>query len=572
VLLSGASVQGMGFVETPFRLGRFAGNNWGQEGRFTWDRLANGVATSLYAAGPFGTSGFHCPYFVIADTRTAAHFVFSFAWSAPWRAEVVCDATLRGILHARIGPSAPAPMRVIEPGETLATPPIHIGHLYGDLDATVQATHAHIRRSVTPVASRMTTPLVTYNGAGAQGLDCLTEEATLRDIDDAKDLGAQVYMTDAGWFGRARSDERAGAPYPRYMGDWTPGEWYPNGFGPVRERLTERDMLLGLWIEPEGIGLRSGIYEQHPEWVVRREGQPLADVAERLNTDFTNPEVREWIESELVRVVREYGVDVIRFDGAPMSAFVGDRTHEGFTESIAWRHYELLYGMMERLVQRFPDLIIENCCGGGGRLDLGMMSRSHRTQISDETRPPRSVQIMNGITMMLPPELCVAFPFLPDGRSQIGGLDFSIRVTLFGSFYTLGWTSRLNEQLPQYRDLLRGYIELYSSSIAPWLPGCSAYHHTPIVMLDGAEPTPYCTWEYVSADKSQAIVGIFKLTAAPGPFAFRSRGLDAGRQYRVTFGNDGSTAPVSGYALRQEGVTVELAAPLTSELLIIDGR
>jgi alpha-galactosidase len=570
VLLSGAALRGGDFQTTPFRIGRFTGNNWGQEGRFAWEPLANGLVTGLQAAGPYGTSGFHCPYFMLASEKSAGLFSFYLGWSGLWKAEVLCDTTLRRMLHVRLGPDAPAPMRILAPGETLVTPRVHIGYRHGDLDGCVQAAHDHIRRSVIPASAHARSPLVTHNSAGSQGLDRLDEPSTLRDIELAHELGAEVYMIDAGWFGKGPADRRAKAPYPRWMGDWVPGEWYPNGFDPIVASLRSKGMRFGLWIEPEGIGLHSEVYRRHPDWIVKREGRPLPHLAERLNIDYTSPEVREWIESELVRIIADYQVDVIRFDGAPMSAYIGERIENGYVENILWRHYEFLYGLMERLASRFPGLIIENCCGGGGRLDLGILSRSHRTQITDEGRPPRSVQILNGITLMLPPEYCMVFPFLPDIRLETADLDFSFRLLLFAGFYNLGWTSRPDDRHPGYRDRAKRYISLYKSRVAPMLPGCRVFHHTPVVRIDGEDRTPYCIWEYVSADARAALVGIFKLTDAPEPCRFVPRGLNVRATYRVRFDNEAAETEMSGVALRQQGITVSLPAALTSELLLFE--
>jgi alpha-galactosidase len=569
VLASGGALRGTDFEQTPYQVGRFTGNNWGQEGRFAWSPLLNGVVTGLHASGPYGTSGFHDPWFVLTNRHSADHFVFYLGWSGLWKADLLCDTTLRKMLHVRIGPAAPAPMRVLQPGETVVTPKVHIGHLNTDLDACVQAAHAHIRRSVILHSPRMPRPLVTHNSYGALGLDRLNEEGILRDVEFAHELGCEAYMVDAGWYGKGPAGRRNEAFYSRFMGDWVPGSWFPRGLDSIVANVHARGMLFGLWIEPEGIGLESELYKQHPDWVVRREGKPVPHVAERLNLDYSNPAVCAWLETELVRVIRDYRVDIIRFDGAPMSAYIGEHAESGYTENILWRHYEFLYGVMERLAAQFPDLIIENCCGGGGRLDLGILSRSHRTQITDEVRMPRAIQILNGITLMLPPEICLVFPVLSPERLELANLDFLLRVALFAGFYNLGFARRAGEPHPGYLATLKRYLALHKTFVAPLLPGCRVYHHTPVVRLEGEAPTPYCVWEYTTADGDAGLVGIFKLTDAPEPVRFTPRGLDAGRIYRVTFDNSGASAEVPGYTLQQQGLTVQLPRALSSELLVL---
>jgi len=519
VLASGSAIPREDFQKTPYLLGRFTGNNWAQEGRFVWDPLVNGVVTCLQPMGPYGTCGYQCPYFLLSNRYTPEFFAFYLGWSGQWKAEILCDTTLQRILHMRIGPTAAAPMRILKTGKTITTPKVHIGYLTSDLDGCIQASHRHIRSSVFLVSPKMKRPLLTHNSYFL-GFDNLDESAILSDIDLACELGAEVYMIDAGWYGRASDERRKSGPYPRLMGDWVPGEWFPRGFSPIVKRIREKGMLFGLWIE-----------------------------------------------SELIRVIKDYHVDIIRFDGAPMSSHIGERIEDGYIENITWRHYETLYAIMENLVKQFPNLLIENCCGGGGRLDLGILSRSHRTQITDETRPPRTVQILNGISMMLPPEFCFMYPPL-ENKFGPYDMDFLFRVILFTGFY---YGVHMEEN-PDYLAGLKRYINLYKNFVAPMLPGCKVYHHTPVIRLEdeeGEKPTPYCVWEYTSADCNTALVGVFKLTAAPEPYRFHPKGLINDRKYRLTFDNSASTCIMDGYTIREQGILVNLPGPLTSELIQI---
>ncbi|MCG3149003.1 MAG: hypothetical protein PCFJNLEI_02455 [Verrucomicrobiae bacterium] len=559
ILLGEPDLRASDFETTPFELGRFAGNRGREEGRFVWQPLTNGVVAGLYSAGPYGTSGYNHPYFIIRSTKSPDCFVFYLGYSGPWNAAIVCDTTLRKILHARLGPAAPAPLRVVQPGETIVTPRVHFGHLQTDLDGCVQAAHEHIRRTVIPRSPRMPRPLLSQNSWGLGG-NTLTEEVILRDIELAHELGCELYTVDAGWFGRDRNNVEYGC----YSGDWTPGPWFPRGFDPIVAKLREKGMLFGLWIEPENLGAGSAIAKAHPDWLVQREGATVPPLYDHLTLDFTKPAAAAWLESELERVVRDYHLDLLRLDGCPVSAYIGDRLESGYSENTVWRHYECLDGILDRLRQKFPDLIIENCCGGGGRLDLGMLARTHRTQITDVMRPPRSIQIINGISLMLPPEFCMIYPF---AAWENANLDFIYRVPLFGGFYNMGWLARREDLHPGLLATAKRYTGLHKRFVAPLLPGCRVYHHTPVVRVEG-DVTPYCVLEYTAANRETSMVGIFKLTDGPEPYRLFPKGLDAGRKYRVTFDNDGTTAELDGLTLRQQGLPIQLTAALTSELLL----
>jgi alpha-galactosidase len=572
-----AQTSGLGsadYVKTPMQIGRCTGNGWAQEGRFEWSDLQNDVVTGLEMTGPYGTSGFQWPFFILRSKSASTYFAFYLGWSGAWKAEIVCDTTLRQMAHVKFGPKSSSVMRVIDPGETITTPAVHIGCVQTDLDGCVQAAHEHIHKSVVPKTPIHSLPVVSYNSAGSLFLTRdLHEETVLTDIEIASELGADAYIIDAGWFGGDASGERVDSAYSRFMGDWTPGrDWFPNGFMPIVNKLHEKGMLFGLWIEPEGIGLHSKIYTEHPDWVVKREGKPYPDVCERFNLDYTIPEAAVWLESELNRVVREYSVDILRIDGAPMSPGLGDRIYENYNENTTFRHYEILYAIFDRLLVTFPELIIENCCGGGGRVDLGIMSRSHRTQMTDENHPPRSIQILNGITMMLPPEMGTTFPQAgyPMSEWKYGDIDLTCRLAFLSSFYFVGYCHLWHENMqPQTLATVKRYIELYKDFMVPLLSDSRVFHHTPVLHLDGEDKTPYCVLEYGSADKSRTAIGVFKLTGEAVPYQIYPKSLDEGATYRVQFDNNGTTADIKGYELTNQGIRISLDSALASELILL---
>jgi alpha-galactosidase len=556
-------------LKTPYSLGWFAGHNWAREGRFVWEALTNGVARRLAMRGPYGTSGYQCPYFLLRrEGPQERYYIVSLAWSGPWQAEVLSDAMLYQILHVRMGLAGPAPLRVLVAGETAVTPAIHIGAVAGDFDACVQATHAHVRRSVvpaTPVRHRL--PAIECNSWTRAGMH-VTEASMLDDIAAAHPLGCRIYMQDAGWYGgsTAKAEERKMAVYPLYMGDWEPGPWFPRGFAPGREALRARGMLFGLWIEPEGVGTRSAVAARHPEWLARKDGQPVPPVAERLNLDLAHPAAAKWLRNELRRIIRDYGVDILRLDGAPMSATVGERVVEGRVENSAWRHVEALYSVLEEISREFPDLLIENCCGGGGRNDWGMMSRTHWAQLSDESRPAETLQILNGMTVFLPPELGLnIIGAMIQGQEIDVGTDTLYRILMLSRLVLLPPRAE-----PDWDRKTRHYLTLYNEFIASLLPTCRVFHHTPVIRLEGEEPAKVCIIEYAAPDASRAAVWAFQFADGRRRATVWPRGLEPTCRYRVTTDNAGVTSEQRGADLNSQGIEVELAGVLGSEWIRIE--
>ena len=61
-----------------------------------------------------------------------------------------------------------------------------------------------------------------------------------------------------------------------------------------------------------------------------------------------------------------------------------------------------VYKMQERLLQDFPELLLENCSGGGARFDAGMLYYSPQIWCSDDTDAMERLAIQEGTAMVYP--------------------------------------------------------------------------------------------------------------------------------------------------------------------------
>ncbi len=543
--------------DSVFSMGSFIKRIWGTEGDFDWQSLPNGT---LRLEGIEGRSGHGCPFFIVRNEGTGEFFIGHLAWSGNWRIEFTCNQDKgKGDeqLFFKIGPYSPGPMRVLTPGETIKSPEVHLGLIQGDLDRCVQNLHNHIRCSVLPPQPEGRAQRIIYNHWGYMD-DEVSEDFLKQEIDIAAEIGCELFEVDAGWFG----DKNIG--WGDTVGDWHTGNRLPNGLEPVFQYARKKGLLYGLWVEPERIGMASKIYKKHPDWVITRYGVPGNG-----ELDLTKPEVASWVESEIVRLIRHYDLDLFRLDYNVSVFEGGQRSHEGFLENTIWRHYEVIYGIFDRLQKEFPKLLIENCSSGGGRNDLGMVSRSHTGWLSDWMVQPRSLKILNGMTIALPPEYCNRMAGALMSAYLKADLDFQLRVPLFGHWSISGVSPSIKEINPIVKERITHHIKLYKDFIRPMLPTCRVFHHTPV--LKSLEPEGWCVLEYASSDASRIIAGIFRLVGnGDEEYLFRPRGLDVSRQYKVTFDNKGKSIKGEGVELEQKGLVVRLGKPLTSELLLFE--
>jgi alpha-galactosidase len=550
-------------METPFELGYLQHEEWGHEGAWRFEPLANGSRT---ISGTRGRSGWGHPTFFAHNQATGEWFVSSLGWSGNWTIQVTGQEkpeTDRAILLFQIGPSAADPaLRVLDPGETVSTPKAHTLCKRGDLDSVIQALHEHVRREVLPPPLPNRDMLVEANHRGYI-VDHESEAGLKREIDLAADVGAEMFVVDAGWYGP--EPNRWGAN----VGDWYAGAWLPNDLNPVREYARQKGLLFGLWVEIESIGSASKLRREHPDWVLTRDGKPVA--GGRL-LDLTNPAVSAWMESEIARIIRRYDLDLFRIDYNSTAEQGGNRIRDGFTENTLWRHVEALYAMLDRLRKQFPHVIFQNCAGGGGRLDLGMMSHFQNTELSDWLRAPRGLKILNGMTWILPPEILLrTFGTESEGPVSDAELVTQLRATTMALPILRGLSPTLADFNPLEREAVRQNIALYEHVIRPILKDCHVYHHTPnIPMLDGS---PWVVLEYATPDAQKGLGWIFRTDeSGDAVYRFMPRGLDLSRTYQVTFSNSGQTLEIPGYLLLQQGIPVRLEGDLTSELLIFRAK
>ena len=426
-------------ADHPFTLGYFDGLQQGTEGNFKLEPLPTGWRR---IESTTGQSGFGNPFFILMNNVTGETAIGSLAWSGNWYAEFWRDPLVdlsgnpaRGAnLVFRMGPSGTAPQRIIAPGETLETPATHLGILHAGLDDCIAQWHSHLRASVIPPRPQ---GKEYYTIAGRVVEE--PEKWIHREIDIAADMGVKAFMVDAGWYG----DEFDG--WPERRGDWYEGTWLPGGLAACRQRAHSHDMLFGLWMEPEAVGSKSNLRREHPDWILRTDDG--RDVA--LILDLSHPDAAISLRESILRVIREQQLDFFKIDYNTRVQEGGQRDRDGFVESELWRHYETLYSTFDQVRCEMPDVALECCSSGGGRNDLGMMSRFHYACESDFSMFPRSIRAINGLTLFIPPEsLCYYHNHMPLAHEK-ADLDTHLRVTLFAQPIFVGFGAQAEDRTPK---------------------------------------------------------------------------------------------------------------------------
>jgi alpha-galactosidase len=255
-------------------------------------------------------------------------------------------------------------------------------------------------------AGQPLTPLVTFNTWFAYGTN--VDEASIRDeIERAAALGAELFVVDAGWY--AGADIVNTGNFDQGLGSWVadPAR-FPNGLRPLSDYAHSLGIKFGLWVEPERVNLSfvdGGDVDQ--SWLATSGGSYESDDSAQIC--LASEAGRKWIYDHLTQLIDEVEPDYLKWDN---NLWVNcDRTGHGHGPADGnFVHVTALYQMLDALRQRYPSLLIENCSGGGNRLDLGMLRYSDAGWMDDRTAPSVHVRHnLEGLATIFPPAYLLSF-------------------------------------------------------------------------------------------------------------------------------------------------------------------
>ncbi len=353
-------------------------------------------------------------------------------------------------------------------------------------------------------------------------------------------LGVEMMVLDDGWFGE-RDDDYKG------LGDWIANERKIGGsIGSLAEEIRTMGMRFGLWIEPEMVSENSSLYRNHPDWAFTIPGKKPVRGRYQLVLDFSREEVVDTVFDRIAAVLDECKADYVKMD---MNRSLSDvRTMTAGEQSqgkTLYRYMLGVYRFMEKLLQRYPNILLEGCCGGGGRFDAGMLFYSPQIWCSDDSDAIERLEIQYGTSFGYPLSTIGAHvSAVPNGATR-RVVPFSTRgiVALTGGF---GFELNLNELSDEEKALVSRQVKEYKQYAELIIGGL--YYRLTDVVANREE----AAWMIVAPDRSEALVSIVCIHYRPNaPQRFvRLKGLEDNRIYRdIKNGKE-----YSGAGLRFQGI------------------
>ena len=221
-----------------------------------------------------------------------------------------------------------------------------------------------------------------------------TGETIVKLAKDAAALGIDLVVMDDGWFGK-RDDDNSGL-----------GDWYVNEkklgctLGEMIERINKEGVKFGIWIEPEMVSEDSDLYRKHPDWALQIPGRAPVRSRNQLVLDFSRQEVRDCIFEQICKMLDQGNIEYIKWDmNRSIAEVCSSQNQPG---KVTYDYVKGVYDFLEKLLQKYPDILVEGCRGGGGRFDAGMMYYTPQIWCSDNTDAVDRVRIQHGSSFFYP--------------------------------------------------------------------------------------------------------------------------------------------------------------------------
>lgn len=374
--------------------------------------------------------------------------------------------------------------------------------------------------------------------------------------DRAAAIGAERFVLDDGWFGRRDDDTTS-------LGDWTVDrrKW-PDGLHPLIAHVHSLGMTFGLWFEPEMVNPDSDLMRAHPDWMLGPADQVTG--RHQMVLDMANPAVRDHLFAAISALLAEYPIDYIKWDHNRLLPVVDAAQTRG------------AYDLFDRLRAAHPAVEIESCASGGGRIDAGILARTHRVWLSDSNDAVERLRMQHDAALFLPS--CITGSHVGPRHSHTSGrvLPMSFRAWVAAQRH-MGFEMDLRELTDEETATLTRVTAWYRAN-RDWMMAGR------ILRLPATDPAVTAEMQ-LAADGHRFVVfaGVVAATVQALPRPLPLTGLDPDATYRVRLVNRedaprqsrGAVAlkegdlTLSGRALMTRGVTLPVAWPAT--MWVVEG-
>ncbi|MGN7941752.1 alpha-galactosidase [Virgibacillus sp. 6R] len=494
---------------------------WARETHVESQKLFKGVQSVSSTRG--ASSHAHNPFIALKRLDATEHhgevYGFSLVYSGNFLAQVEVDTY--SVSRVMMGINPFQFKWKLNPNETFQTPECVIVYSEHGLNGMSQTYHDLYRERLVRGYWRDKVRPILINNWEATYFD-FNEEKVLDIAKTAHQLGIELFVLDDGWFGERHDDTSS-------LGDWFVNkDKLPNGIKGLSEKVCELGMKFGLWFEPEMVSKGTKLFEEHPEWMISTPDRGASHGRNQFVLDFSRKEVVDYIFQLMDDIISDSKISYIKWD---MNRYIT----EAYSTSLdidqqgeVFHRYILgVYDLYERLIEKYPEILFESCAGGGARFDPGLLYYAPQTWTSDDTDAVERLKIQYGTSMVYPlSSIGSHVSAIPNHQvGRMTSIDTRANVAYFGTFgYELDITKLSDEEKEKVKEQVSFFKEKRD------LIRSGAFYR----LLSPFESNEV-SWMVVSQNKSEAIVGYYKVLAKPNDkyYRIKLKGLDADKLYEI---------------------------------------
>ena len=449
------------------------------------------------------------------------------AWSGSWRITVEQDQLDAVRITGGFNPFDFG--YVLHSGESLETPIFYGGYAPNGLGGASRLLHSFELHNILPrTAATASAPVpkvrpVIYNSWEATEFN-VNEAGQMALAEKAAALGINRFVMDDGWFGQRKNDHAG-------LGDWyVNAEKFPHGLKPLIDRVHALGMDFGLWVEPEMVNPDSDLYRKHPDWVLNFPGRPRSEARNQLVLNLAREDVRAYVLGFLDKLLTENDIAFLKWD------YNRNWSEPGWSELPAAEQKKVyvqftrnLYSILAELRRKHPNVEIESCSGGGGRVDLGILKYTDEVWPSDNTDPFDRLTIQDGFSYAYTPQVMMAW--VTDSPHWLNRRSTSLAYRLLSSMQgSLGIGADITKWTPDEMALAKRLIAAYHE-VQPTIVQGDLYR-----LISPRNGSEFSATQTVRHDKGQSVVFAFIHSTQEGhgfPI-LKLQGLDPAAQYALT--------------------------------------
>ena len=550
-------------------------SRWCNENQGLWQRLSHGSMVLACEGGR--TSQGATPYVCLREIGTSRAVAFHILPLGNWKIRLTCHTWMNSLpfVVVELGLSDENLHLTLQPGESFDLPEILMQPLpAGRPELATGNLHGYLLNRCFAKA-KDTVPVV-YN-TWFDDFEHLDVPRLHRQLAAAKEIGCEVFVVDAGWYGAGSGS------WHEQTGDWRekPDAAFKGNLAGFADEVRAAGLGFGLWMEPERICPAVPVLREHPEWFLRGPW-------ENFYPNLQYPQAYAHVLSEMSRLIETYALVWMKID------FNFEIGPDPASRELAG-YYEAWYRLIEELRSKYPQVFFEGCSSGGMRLEASSHSHFDGDFLSDTTEPIDILRIFQGAMLRLPPgriikwialrsvgksiasygvpiELAPTALVAPGGATWDGAVstdvDFAARVCTFG---VPGLSGDIASLPAEARGRLGHHVRFFKT----WRTFIAkSFCHLLTPPRAKTDRSGWAAMQLQHACRKENLLFVYRLEDFSGRKTFRPVCLFPDVEYVVdNIDSSGANPSIStGAELMSVGIEVELSKPRSAAVIIISPK